>query len=413
MRVLSEPAGESRRFTRVFKGFHYRDFRLMWLGACTSSIGTWMQNLAQAWLVYDISGSAFYLGLDACLAQAPIMLFSLFGGVFADRTSRRKILLMSQYVQMANAFVLAVLMYFGLRHIWPILMLSFITGTAQSFGGPAYSALVPTLVEPEDLPNAIALNSIQFNLARIIGPVIGGLTLKTLGATWCFGLNGVSFIAVIISLYMIRVRFDPKPSGESVIASMGSGFAFIRERDPMIPLIFLAFSITAIGFPMIAFLPVFARDVFHSGSNAYSALLASSGLGSVTGALIVAAMGRKKNLGRPALTMLGILGVTTTCFALSKAIVLSCFFLYLSGASMMCVFALLISMVQLITPDHMRGRVMSVYNVAFRGGMPVGSLIIGAIIQHRSAPPVIAVNGILLIILASYFLFVHRRIAAL
>src|SRR5262249_34405371 len=154
-------------------------------------------------------GSAFYLGLDACLAQAPIMLFSLFGGVFADRTSRRKILLMSQYVQMANAFVLAVLMYFGFRHIWPVLMLSFITGTAQSFGGPAYSALVPTLVEPEDLPNAIALNSIQFNLARIIGPVIGGLTLKTLGATWCFGLNGVSFIAVIISLYMIRVRFDP------------------------------------------------------------------------------------------------------------------------------------------------------------------------------------------------------------
>src|SRR5215831_2888476 len=413
MVVVSQPAAEPRRLTRVFKGFHYRDFRLMWFGACTSSIGTWMQNLAQAWLVYDISGSAFYLGLDAFLAQVPIMLFSLFGGVFADRTSRRKILLISQYVQMTNAFVLAILMYFGLRHVWPILMLSFVTGTAQSFGGPAYSALVPTLVEPEDLPNAIALNSIQFNLARIIGPVIGGITLKTLGATWCFGLNGISFIAVIVSLYMIRVRFDPKPNGESVFTSMKSGFGFIRERDPMVSLIFLAFSITAIGFPMIAFLPVFARTVFHSGSNAYSALLASSGLGSVTGALIIAAMSRKKNLGKPALIMLGILGVATTCFAMSKMIVLSCFFLFLSGASMMSVFALLISMVQLITPDDMRGRVMSVYNVAFRGGMPVGSIVIGAIIQHRSASPVIAVNGILLIILASYFLFVHRRIAAL
>jgi len=413
MGVLSQPAAESRGLTRVFKGFHYRDFRLMWLGACTSSIGTWMQNLAQAWLVYDISGSAFYLGLDAFLAQLPIMLFSLFGGVFADRTSRRKILLISQYIQMTNAFVLAILMYSGLRHVWPILALSFVTGTAQSFGGPAYSALVPTLVEPEDLPNAIALNSIQFNLARIIGPVLGGIALKTLGATWCFGLNGVSFVAVIVSLYMIRVRFDPKPNAESVMASMKSGFAFIREREAMVSLIFLAFSITALAFPMIAFLPVFARSVFNSGSNAYSALLASSGLGSVTGALIIAAMSRRKDLGKPALSMLAILGVTTTCFALSKMVVLSCFFLFLSGAAMMSVFALLISMVQLITPDDMRGRVMSVYNVAFRGGMPVGSIFIGAIIQRHSAPPVIAVNGVLLILLASYFLFINRRIAGL
>jgi len=413
MRVVSQPASEPGRLMRVFKGFQYRDFRLMWLGAFTSSTGTWLQNLAQAWLVYDISGSPIYLGLDASLAQLPIVLFSLFGGVFADRTSRRKILLMSQYIQMTNAFVLAILMYFGLRHVWPILILSFVTGSAQSFGGPAYSALVPTLVDPEDLPNAIALNSIQFNLARIIGPVVGGIALKTLGATWCFGLNGVSFVAVIISLYMIRVRFDPKPSGESVIRSMKSGFGFIRERDPMVSLIFLSFAITAIGFPMIAFLPVFAKSVFHAGSSAYSALLASSGLGSVTGALIVAGMSRKKKLGGPALTMLAILGVTTVCFALSRMIVLSCFFLFLSGAAMMTVFALLISMVQLITPDEMRGRVMSVYNVAFRGGMPVGSFVIGAIIQHRSAPPVIAVNGVLLIVLACYFLFVHRRIAAL
>jgi len=212
---------------------------------------------------------------------------------------------------------------------------------------------------------------------------------------------------------MIRVRFDPKPNAESVIASMKTGFAFIREREAMVPLIFLSFSITAIGFPMIAFLPVFARTVFNSGSNAYSALLASSGLGSVTGALIIAAMSRKKNLGKPALTMLAILGITTTCFALSKMIVLSCLFLYLSGASMMSVFALLISMVQLITPDDMRGRVMSVYNVAFRGGMPVGSILIGAIIQGHSAPPVIAVNGLLLILLASYFLFIDRRVAEL
>lgn len=385
----------------------------MWLGACTSSIGTWMQQLAQSWLVYTMSGSAFFLGLDAFLGQAPIILFSLVGGVFADRKSRRKILLMSQYVQMTCAFVLAVLVYFGLRHIWPILCLSFIVGTAQSFGGPAYSALVPTLVEPEDLPNAIALNSIQFNLARVIGPVLGGLALNQLGATWCFALNGVSFIAVIISLYVIRVEFKPAQSRESVIQSMKQGFGFIRNRTSMISLIFLAFSMTLIAYPIIAFLPVFARDVLHAGSSGYSVLLASSGGGSVVGALIVAAFARDKNLGRAALIMLLALGVAMSSFALSNALFWSCVFLFVAGAAMIGVFAMVSSLVQLITADQMRGRVMSVYNVAFRGGMPLGSILVGAIVQRLGAPPVIAVNGALLVLLGCYFLFVHRRIAAL
>jgi predicted MFS family arabinose efflux permease len=320
---------------------------------------------------------------------------------------------MSQYIQMTSAFVLAVLVYFGLRHIWPILCMSFVVGTAQSFGGPAYSALVPTLVEPEDLPNAIALNSIQFNLARVIGPVLGGLALTQLGASWCFGLNGVSFIAVIISLYMIRVQFTPMKSRETVVASMKQGFGFIRNRTSMVSLIFLAFSMTVIAYPVIAFLPVFARDVLHAGSTGYSALLASSGAGSVVGALIVAAFARDKNLGRAALIMLLALGVAMSSFALSNAIIWSCVFLFVSGAAMIAVFAMVSSLVQLITADQMRGRVMSVYNVAFRGGMPVGSIVVGAIVQRLGAPPVIAVNGALLVLLGCYFLFVHRRIATL
>jgi predicted MFS family arabinose efflux permease len=398
----------------VFKAFQYRDFRVMWIGACTSSIGTWMQILAQSWLVYTISGSAFYLGLDAFLGQIPIILFSLVGGVFADRTSRRKLLIISQIIQMSCAFLLATLMAFGLRTIWPILCLSFVVGTAQSFGGPAYSALVPTLVEPEDLPNAIALNSIQFNLARVIGPVLGGLALKSLGAAWCFGLNGVSFIAVIITLGMIRTKFNPvTPQGQSVLASIRLGFGFIRQRESMVTLIFLAFSMTLIGFPMIAFLPVFARQVFHGGPEAYTALLASSGLGSVAGGLIVAALGRKKNLGKAALLMLTAFGLAMTSFALSKFIGLSCVFLFLTGAAMIAVFTMVTSLVQLITPNDMRGRVMSVYNVAFRGGMPIGSIILGGVIQRVGAPPVIAFNGALLFGLALWFLLVQRRVAAL
>lgn len=397
---------------RIFKAFHYRDFRVMWIGACTSSIGTWMQKLAQSWLVYDISGSAFYLGLDAFLGEIPIILFSLVGGAFADRTSRRKLLIISQFIQMGSAFLLAILVFSGLRQVWPIMCLSFVVGLAQSFGGPAYSALIPTLVDAEDLPNAIALNSIQFNLARVIGPVLGGLALKKLGATWCFGLNGVSYIAVVITLLMIRVKFTPPPR-QSVLASIQQGFRFILQREAMVALMFLAFSMTVVGFPVIAFLPVFAREVFHSGPEAYTALLASSGLGSVAGALIVAGLGRKKNLGKAALLMLLAFGATMISFAVSSNIVWSCVFLFLSGAAMIAVFAMVSSLVQLITADAMRGRVMSVYNVAFRGGMPIGSIIIGSVIQQLGAPPVIAFNGALLVAIGIYFLFVQRRVAAL
>ena len=193
-------------FSRVFKAFRHRDFRLLWFGACTSSIGTWMQKLAQSWLVLQISNNPFLLGLDAFLGEIPIFLFSLVGGVVADRQSRKRMLVMSQVIQMSCAFLLASLFALGVVQVWHILCLSFVVGLAQAFGGPAYQALIPTLIDKEDLPNAIALNSIQFNLARIIGPVLGGLALTELGATWCFGLNGVSFIAVIISLLILKPR---------------------------------------------------------------------------------------------------------------------------------------------------------------------------------------------------------------
>src|SRR3984885_3675615 len=201
-------------FSRTFRAFRHRDFRIMWIGACASTIGTFVQQFAQSWLVYDLTKNPFYLGLDLFLGQLPIILFSLVGGVFADRLDRRKMLLASQYIQMICAFVLAALFFAHAVRIWQILSLSFIVGLGQSFGGPAYSALLPTLVGPEDLANAIAMNSIQFNLARILGPAFGGLAYATFGATWCFTLNGVSYLAVIASLAMIQVKFVPQKSKE-------------------------------------------------------------------------------------------------------------------------------------------------------------------------------------------------------
>ncbi len=398
---------------RVFKAFQYRDFRLLWIGACTSSIGTWMQQVAQSWLVYDISDSPFMLGLDAFLGAAPIILFSLVGGVVADRMDRRRLLIISQLVQMASAFLLAFLISAHLVKIWEILTLSFVVGTAQSFGGPAYSALVPSLVEKEDVPNAIALNSIQFNLARVIGPVLGGLAFTGLGASWCFALNGLSFIAVIISLLLLRINFKPAKTGESVIASMKQGFGFIRNQGAMQALIVLAFCMTGLAIPMITLLPIFAKDVFHGGPGVYTYMLAASGSGSVTGALIVAALGNITSKGRFALIMLMLLGMGIAGFAESKSLPLSCLFLFFSGAALMGAFAMISSLVQLITANEMRGRVMSVYNVAFRGGMPIGSLITGWLVPIFSAPHVIAVNGVLLLSLGFYFLVAQRRVAAL
>jgi MFS family permease len=183
--------------SRIFTAFESRDFRLMWAGACTSSIGTWMQKLAQSWLVFQLSGSAFMLGLDSFLGEIPIFLLALYAGVVADRMDRRRLLIASQMLQMSCAFTLATLFALGRAEVWHILSLSFVVGTAQAFGAPAYQSLLPSLVPREHLPNAIAMNSIQFNVARLVGPAVGGLTLSTLGAAWCFGLNGLSYVAVI------------------------------------------------------------------------------------------------------------------------------------------------------------------------------------------------------------------------
>ncbi len=398
---------------RVFKSFAYRDFRIMWIGACTSSIGTWMQILAQSWLVFQLSGSPFLLGLDSFLGSIPIVFFSLLGGVFADRTSRQNILIGSQVVQLTCAFLLATLFATGVVHVWHILTLSFIVGTAQSFGGPAYQALIPSLVKSQDLPNAIALNSIQFNLARVIGPTLGGLALTKLGASWCFSLNGVSFIAVIISLLVIRPQFVPIKTGESVMTSMRQGIQFLRKQSAMEALIFLAFSMTLLAFPLIVFLPVVARDVFHGGPDIYTLFLVCSGIGSICGALIVAGLGKYPHQGRAALMMLLALGAFITGFAISHSLVLSCILIFIAGAMLMAVFTTISSLVQMITADSMRGRVMSVYNVAFRGGMPVGSLVVGALVKQFSAPVVLAWNGVLLAVLGLYFLFVNRKVAAL
>jgi predicted MFS family arabinose efflux permease len=398
---------------RIFKAFQYRDFRLMWIGACTSSIGTWMQIVAQGWLIYRLTHNPRLLGIDQFLGGIPIFLFSLFTGVIADRVERRKILLGSQYVQMFSAAVLTVLVATGVVQVWEIFCLSFLSGTAQAFGAPAYSALIPMLVDREDMPNAIALNSIQFNVAVMVGPALGGLALARFGEKWCFGLNALSFIAPIVSLSIIATRFIPAKTTDSMMGSLKQGIQFARKQGSMEALIVLAFFMTFLGMPLRTYIPVYVKDIFQRGPQTYGNLLALMGLGSIIGSLIIAAAGNFKRKGWVALAALMILGACISAFGLSTSVKLSGAVLVLVGASMMAVFATVNSLVQLITTNEMRGRVMSVYNFAFRGGMPMGNLVSGWLVPIFTAPVVLGVNGLLLVLVAAYFFLVQRRVAAL
>ena len=384
----------------------------MWSGACVSSIGTWMQKMAQSWLIITVTGSPFYVGLDAFLGELPILLFTLVGGVIADRHSRRGILLLSQAVQLSTAFTLAALVYWQVFQIWHVLVLSFITGTAQAFGGPAYQSLLPSLVKKDDVPNAIALNSTQFNIARLIGPLLAAGAMKAWGAAACFALNGASFLVVVASLLAIRtVQTLPERSiSRSIVSEMRTGVAYVRASPLMLTLTFLALCTTMLASPVLTLLPVMARNVFNMDAGGYASLLAASAAGAVFGGLGVAWLGRFKRMGT---TVLGVqigLGLVLTGFASSRYLPLSYALLFFGSIALMMSFSLLMSLVQLAAPDKMRGRVISIYMMAFRGGMPIGSLVTGYAATVTSAPATLAVAGMSLSVVATLFLIRGRTV---
>jgi len=389
---------------RALAAFHYRDFRILWFGAFTSTVGNWMQQVAQAWLVFELTNSSFYLGLDYFFGQLPILLLTLIGGVVADRYDRRRVLLGSQLVQMATALTLAALVYVGNVHVAAILLLSFAAGLGQAFGGPAYQALIPSLVQKKDLPNAIALNSIQFNLARVFGPLLAGATLAAWGSAACFGLNGLSFLVVIVALQSMTIRHTKPTDQKTLVDELKSGVRYARGESAIVALTALGGLTAFLGLPLLTFLPVFAKDIFHGDINRFSHMMSFSGAGAVCGALIVAWLGRFKHMGRTLLITLAAFGILVTAFAVTRVVWVSDILLFLTGGTLLMTFSMTASLVQLIVPDHLRGRVMSIYMVAFRGGMPLGSLAAGYAASLTSAPLVLEVNGVLIFAVAVYFL---------
>jgi len=397
--------------SRIAIALTHRNFRLLWMGALTSSIGTWMQKVAQAWLIVTMTGSrsAFFLGLDSFLGELPLLLLTMIGGVFADRHDRRHMILMSQIIQMLVALLLAVLIYMRRIHVAHVLALSFVVGCVRAFGGPAYQSLIATLVGIKHLPNAIALNSIQFNLAQVIGPFVAGAALAAFGMVACFFLNGISFLFVIAAILTLQDVQVPPSATKSMVDQFRDGIRFVQGSPNLITAMALGFLISFLGVPLLTFLPVITRDVFHRDVGFYTQLMTFSGVGAVTGALIVAWLGRNKHTGSILLILLTLFGTTIVGIGLSRNIYLSALFLFTGGLLFVMCSSLTTSLAQLLAAPTFRGRVVSVFLVAFLGGSPLGGLTSGWLITRvGSAPVMLVVNGTALTFVALYFL-IHNQ----
>jgi len=401
----AEARAEPSRLRRTFSALHYRDFRLLWFGAFTSTTGTFMQTFAQAWLVYSMTNSAFLLGVDGFLSTGPMLLFSLFGGVIADRVERKKIMLLSQYLQMSFALILALLIFTHQIQVWHIFVLSFLTGSIQSFSGPAYASLLPLLVRREDVPNAVAMNSMQFNLARVIGPALGGIVFGLWGPAACFTINGISFVAVIAAYAVISIPAVHERKRETgILEEMKEGFRFVITRRSLLTLTFLAFAGTFLGMPLFTMLPVVAKKTFGLGAQGLSLFQADYGVGSVIGAVFVASSSYAVKKGKIALLMQLLFAFCLAFFGLSRNLVSSVIIAFVAGACIVGVVSLYSSLVQLMVTDAMRGRVMSIFMLAFRGGMPLGNLVAGYVAQRWSISIALAVNGAVLAAVALIFI---------
>jgi MFS family permease len=409
-----------RGLSEMFRALRYRNFFLFWSGAFLSNTGTWMQAVAQGWLVLQLSNSPFWLGVDAFMSTAPGLVFTLVGGVFADLIDRRKLLIYSQIVAGVTALTLGTLVVTGVVKIWMILGLSFVTGCCMTIAGPSYMALVFDLVEREDLANAIALNSTQFQLARALGPVAAGVGFKVFGLAGCFFANGISFAAVVAGLAMVRYdqTLNPRKSNQEsargrFFENLKEGFRYVAGTRRISMLLLICAVTSLFGAPYIAMAPVFARDVLHLGETGLALLMGMAGAGALFGALFLAYLGDFRRKGWFVLG--GDLGFALCLigFSLSTRVGASIVFLFALGFGIVCSVAVTNTLLQKLVSDEMRGRVMSMFMLSFIGAMPIGNLIAGAASHRFGAPHTLAAGGIIITIFVAIVTWRSPRLRAL
>ena len=377
-------------FPRAVRALRNRNFRLFWTGYFLSNIGTWMQNVAQGWLVLTLTNSSFWLGVVGFAGSIPFLIFTLFGGVIADRVNKRRLLLVTQSAMMVLAFVLAALTHFKIITVWGVAAIAFANGVAMAMNAPSYQALVPKLVPREDLTNGIALNSVQFNMSRILGPTLGGYAMLLFGIAGNFFLNGLSFVAVLWALVKIQYPEESLERHESVLRSLRSGFRYLNSHPQMRVLMAMTAVMSFLAMPFITFIPYFAKIQLNSGETGLGWLLACSGTGSVLGAVTIAVLGQIRRTGKK-VTLAGVVFFTAIImFSESHRFALSEFLAFFEGFSGIMMFSCFNISFQHLSGDEMRGRIMGIYATSVLGLPPLGSLLAGELSRHMATGNVLA-----------------------
>jgi MFS family permease len=392
---FARPASRQSRLALAVRALRHRNFQLFFAGQIISLVGTWMQTVAQSWLVYRMTGSALLLGIVGFASQIPVFIMAPIGGIVADRNNRQRVVIGTQTASMILAFILAFLTLTRRVQVWQIMVLAAGLGVVNAFDIPARQAFLIDMVGREDLLNAIALNSSMFNGARIIGPAIAGILVASIGEGWCFFANAVSYIAVIVGLALMRIKHPAKLATEaSPLEHIIEGFAFARNTGPIRAILLLLGLISFVGMPYAVLMPVFADQILHGGARGLGILMGATGVGALLGAASLAARVGVKGLGRLIAMCAAGFGVSLILFASSKIFWLSTVLLLPVGFSMMVQMASSNTLIQAMTPDRLRGRIMSVYSMMFMGLAPFGALSAGAVAHRIGAPWTVVLGGV-------------------
>jgi MFS family permease len=415
MAVTAAVAGSGSPFAHVFRALRHRDFRLFFIGQGISLTGTWMQQVAMSWLVYRLTGSAFALGAIAFASQFPSFLLAPIAGVVADRHRRHRIVVTTQSLALVEASILTVLVLTGTVQVWHIIVLSAVLGIVNAFDIPARQSLFVKLVEgPEDLANAIALNASMFNMARLTGPAVAGVLIGVVGEGPVFAINAASYIAVLVSLFRMDAAKAERPERQSrALSHLREGFRYAFGFPPIRAILTLLALTSLLGMPYVVLLPVFASDVLGGGPQTLGFLMSAAGLGALGGALYLASRSSVRGLGRVIAIAVTVFGAGLIAFSFSRSQPLSIALLLVTGFGMMVQSASSNTVLQTIVDEDKRGRVMSLYTMAFMGMAPFGSLLAGTLASNIGAPATVMIGGFACLAAAAWFQYKLPAIRAL
>jgi MFS family permease len=380
----------------LVRALRHRNYRLFFGGQTISLVGTWITRIATGWLVYRLTSSALLLGIVGFCGQIPTLFLAPVAGVFVDRWNRHRVLLVTQAFSLVQSLALAVLTFAGIITVGEILVLQVFQGVINAFDTPARQAFVVTMIEDRaDLPNAIALNSSMVNASRIAGPAIGGVLIASMGEAWCFLVDAISYIAVIASLLAMRIdREERGPVTTRLVDELATGFRYVRDFEPIRTVLLLLALVSTMGMPYAVLMPAFASKILHGGPHILGILMGMSGVGALVGAVYLASRRSVVGLGSVIASSVTVFGVALIGFALSRTLWLSIALLPLVGAGFMVTLASSNTVLQTIVEEHLRGRVMAFYAMAFLGTAPIGSLFAGVLAEHLGEPATVAIGGV-------------------